>query len=46
MSVLLKIKNKDLIIQKSDKGNWVAVIDSGSYNKRMELMLSDQTILW
>ena len=44
MSVLLrKENNKYLIIQKSEEGNYVIVIDSGSYNKRMELMLSDQT---
>ena len=35
-------KNKDIVIQKSDKGNSV-VVDKDTYIKRMENFLSDQT---
>ena len=33
--------NKDLIIQKSDKGNSVAFLNKNDYIKRMNKMLSD-----
>ena len=35
-------KNKDIIIQKSDKGNSVVIVDKDTYIKRMENLLSDQ----
>ena len=35
-------KNKDIVIQKSDKGNSVAIVDKDTYIKRMENLLSDQ----
>ena len=35
-------KNKDIIIQKSDKGNSVVIVDKDTYVKRMENLLSDQ----
>ena len=35
-------KNKDIIIQKSDKGNTVVIVNKGTYIKRMENLLSDQ----
>ena len=35
-------KNKDLIIQKSDKGNSVVIIQRQDYLKKMNDMLSDQ----
>ena len=35
-------KNKDLIIQKSDKGNSAVIVDKDTYIKRMENLLSDQ----
>ena len=35
-------KNKDIIIQKSDKGNSVLIVDKDPYVKRMENLLSDQ----
>ena len=35
-------KNKDIIIQKSDKGNSVVIVNKGTYIKRMENLLSDQ----
>ena len=34
-------KNKDIIIQKSDKGNSVVIVDKDTYVKRMENLLSD-----
>ena len=35
-------KNKDIIIQKSDKGNSVVIVDKDTYIKRIENLLSDQ----
>ena len=35
-------KNKDIIIQKSDKGNSVVIVDKDTYIKRMENLLIDQ----
>ena len=35
-------KNKDIIVQKSDKGNSVVIVDKDTYIKRMENLLSDQ----
>ena len=35
-------KNKDIVIQESDKGNSVVVVDKNTYFKRMENLLSDQ----
>ena len=35
-------KNKDIVIQKSDKGNSVVIVDRDTYIKRMENVLSDQ----
>ena len=35
-------KNKDIVIQKSDKGNSVDIVDKNTYIKRMENLLSDQ----
>ena len=34
-------KNKDIVIQKSDKGNSVVIVDKDIYIKRMENLLSD-----
>ena len=36
------IKNNDIVIQKSDKGNSVVIVDKDTYIKRMENLLSDQ----
>ena len=35
-------KNKDLVIQKFDKGNSVAIVDKDTYIKIMENLLIDQ----
>ena len=35
-------KNKDIVIQKSGKGNSVVIVDKDTYIKRMENLLSDQ----
>ena len=35
-------ENKDIVIQKSDKGNSVIIVDKDTYIKRMENLLSDQ----
>ena len=35
-------KNKDIAIQKSDKGNSLVIVDKETYIKRMENLLSDQ----
>ena len=35
-------KNKDLIIQKSDKGNSVVIVDREDYTKKIHDILSDQ----
>ena len=35
-------KNKDIVIQKSDKGHSVVIVDKDTYIKRMENLLSDQ----
>ena len=35
-------KNKDIVIQKSDKGNSVVIVDRETYIKRMENLLSDE----
>ena len=35
-------KNKDIVIQKSDKGNSVVIVDKDTYIKRMENLLSGQ----
>ena len=35
-------KNKDIVIQKFDKGNSVVIVDKDTYIKRMENLLSDQ----
>ena len=35
-------KNKDIVIQKSDKGNSVVIVDKETYIKRMENLLNDQ----
>ena len=35
-------KNKDIVIQKSDKGNSVVIVDKETYITRMENLLSDQ----
>ena len=35
-------KNKDIVIQKSDKGNSFVIVDKDTYIKRMENLLSDQ----
>ena len=34
--------NKDIVIQKSDKGNSVVIVDKETYIKRMEKVLSDK----
>ena len=34
--------NKDIVIQKSDKGNSVVIVDKDTCIKRMENILSDQ----
>ena len=34
-------KNKDIIIQKSDKGNFAVLVDKDTYIKRTENLLSD-----
>ena len=36
-------KNKEIVIEKSDKGNSVIIVDKETYNKRMENLFSDQT---
>ena len=36
------IKNNDIVIQKSDKGNSAVIVDKDTYIKRMENLLSDQ----
>ena len=35
-------KNKDIVIQKSDKGDSVVIVDKDTYVKRMKNLLSDQ----
>ena len=35
-------KNKDIVIQKSDKGNSIVIVDKETYIKRMNNLLSDQ----
>ena len=35
-------KNKDIVIQKSDKGKSAVIVDKDTYIKRMENLLSDQ----
>ena len=35
-------KTKDIVIQKSEKGNSVVIIDKETYIKRMENLLNDQ----
>ena len=35
-------KNKDIVIQKSDKGNSVVIVDKETYIKRTENILSDE----
>ena len=35
-------KNKDSIIQKTDKGNYVIIVDRKDYIKKMNNILSDQ----
>ena len=35
-------KNKDIVIQKSDKGNFVVIVDRDTYIKRIENRLSNQ----
>ena len=35
-------KNKDIVIQKSGNGNYVVIVDKGTYIKRMKRLLSDQ----
>ena len=35
-------KNKDIVIQKSDKGNFAATVDKETYIKRLENLLSDR----
>ena len=35
-------KNKDIVIQKSDKGNSVVIVDKETYIKGMENLLSDE----
>ena len=35
-------KNKDIVIQKSDKGNFAAIVDKETYIKRMENLLNDR----
>ena len=35
-------KNKDIVIQKTDKGNYVVIVDRDTYIKRLENCLSDQ----
>ena len=35
-------KSKDIVIQKSDKGNSVVIVDKETYIKRMENLLSDE----
>ena len=35
-------KSKDIVIQKSDKGNYVVIVDKDTYIKRMKNLLSDQ----
>ena len=37
-------KNKDIVIQKSDKGNSVVIVDNETYIKRMENLLSDERV--
>ena len=37
-------KNKDIVIQKSDKGNSVVIVDNETYIKRMENLLSDEKV--
>ena len=37
-------KNKDIVIQKSDKGNSVVIVDKETYIKRMENLLSNERV--
>ena len=37
-------KNKDIVIQKSDKGNSVVIVDNETYIKRMENLLSNERV--
>ena len=38
-------KNKDIVIQKPDKGNSVVIVDKDTYIKRMENLLSEKVTL-
>ena len=42
LSLKLALKNKDIVIQKSDQGNSFVIVDKEVYSKRMEDLLSDQ----
>ena len=35
-------KSKNIVIQKSDKGNYVVIVDKKTYIRRMESLLSGQ----
>ena len=35
-------KSKNIVIQNSDKGNYVVIVDKKTYIRRMESLLSDQ----
>ena len=37
------LQNKDIIIQKADKGNTIVVIDKDAYKKKMKAIISDRT---
>ena len=40
---LKNLRNKQIVIEKSDKGNSIVVVDRDKYNEKMENILSDQT---
>ena len=40
--ILYLSKSKNIVIQKSDKGNYVVIGDKETYIRRMESLLSDQ----
>ena len=37
------LQNKDIIIQKADKGNTIVVIDKDAYKKKMKAIISDHS---
>ena len=40
---LKNLRNKQIVIEKSDKGNSIVVVDRDKYNEKMENILSDQS---